>query len=48
MKIGCTLWSLWLKSVRKVLTCPWEQLEGSVGAVFSSWMNDRAIVYRRK
>ena len=28
-------------------TCPWEQLEGSVGAVFSSWMNDRAIVYRR-
>ena len=29
-------------------TCPWEQLEGSVGAVFGSWMNDRAIVYRRK
>ncbi len=29
-------------------TCPWKQLEGSVGAVFSSWMNDRAIVYRRK
>ena len=29
-------------------TCPWEQLDGSVGAVFSSWMNDRAIVYRRK
>ena len=29
-------------------TCPWQQLEGSVGAVFSSWMNDRAIVYRRK
>ncbi len=29
-------------------TCPWEQLEGSVGAVFSSWMNDRATVYRRK
>ena len=28
--------------------CPWEQLEGSVGAVFGSWMNDRAIVYRRK
>ncbi|MAE30975.1 MAG: pyruvate, phosphate dikinase [Verrucomicrobiales bacterium] len=27
---------------------PWEQLLGSVGAVFSSWMNDRAIVYRRK
>ncbi len=27
---------------------PWKQLEGAVGAVFSSWMNDRAIVYRRK
>ena len=29
-------------------TCPWEQLWGSVGAVFGSWMNDRANVYRRK
>src|SRR6201995_4122576 len=27
---------------------PWEQLQGSIGAVFGSWMNDRAIVYRRK
>ncbi len=27
---------------------PWQQLHGSVGAVFGSWMNDRAIVYRRK
>jgi pyruvate, orthophosphate dikinase len=27
---------------------PWAQLEGSIGAVFGSWMNDRAIVYRRK
>jgi len=27
---------------------PWDHLRGSVGAVFSSWMNDRAIVYRRK
>ncbi len=27
---------------------PWKQLWGSTGAVFSSWMNDRAIVYRRK
>ena len=26
----------------------WEQLMGAVGAVFGSWMNDRAIVYRRK
>ncbi len=25
-----------------------EQLKGAVGAVFGSWMNDRAIVYRRK
>lgn len=28
--------------------CPWEQLQGAVGAVFGSWMNDRAIVYRHK
>ncbi len=27
---------------------PWEQLDGAAGAVFGSWMNDRAIVYRRK
>ncbi len=26
---------------------PWEQLWGSVGAVFESWMNDRAIYYRK-
>ncbi len=26
---------------------PMEQLWGAVGAVFSSWMNDRAIVYRK-
>ncbi|MBN38812.1 MAG: pyruvate, phosphate dikinase [Opitutae bacterium] len=36
------------RSGRDFPTCPWQQLEGSVGAVFSSWMNDRAIVYRRK
>jgi pyruvate,orthophosphate dikinase len=29
-------------------TKPWDQLMGAVGAVFGSWMNDRAIVYRRK
>lgn len=28
--------------------CPWEQLKGAVGAVFGSWNNDRAIVYRQK
>ena len=27
---------------------PWEQLRGAAGAVFGSWMNDRAIGYRRK
>src|SRR5882757_5512874 len=27
---------------------PWEQLKGAAGAVFGSWMNDRATVYRRK
>nr|WP_256200204.1 pyruvate, phosphate dikinase [Verrucomicrobium spinosum] len=29
-------------------TNPWDQLNGAVGAVFGSWNNDRAIVYRRK
>ena len=27
---------------------PFDQLMGAVGAVFGSWMNDRAIVYRQK
>jgi len=27
---------------------PWDQLTGAIGAVFGSWMNDRAMVYRRK
>ncbi|MFN5961288.1 MAG: pyruvate, phosphate dikinase [Verrucomicrobiota bacterium] len=27
---------------------PWDQLRGAAGAVFGSWMNDRAIVYRRQ
>ena len=29
-------------------TDPWQQLKGAIGAVFNSWMNDRANVYRRK
>ncbi|MEO8429692.1 MAG: pyruvate, phosphate dikinase, partial [Verrucomicrobiota bacterium] len=29
-------------------TDPWNQLKGAIGSVFGSWMNDRAIVYRRK
>jgi pyruvate,orthophosphate dikinase len=29
-------------------TDPWVQLKGAIGAVFGSWMNDRAIVYRAK
>ena len=29
-------------------TDPWKQLHGAAGAVFGSWMNDRAIVYRHK
>lgn len=28
-------------------TDPWEQLWGAITAVFDSWMNDRAILYRR-
>ena len=40
------------KAVKKVTgkdfpTDPWEQLWGSVAAVFNSWNNDRAIFYRR-
>ncbi len=27
--------------------CPWEQLWGAVMAVFNSWMNERAILYRK-
>ncbi len=27
---------------------PWKQLWGAISAVFGSWMNDRAVVYRRK
>ncbi|MBX7157982.1 MAG: pyruvate, phosphate dikinase [Verrucomicrobiae bacterium] len=27
---------------------PWEQLLGAIGAVFGSWNNERAIIYRRK
>jgi len=33
---------------RQFPNSPWDQLKGAVGAVFGSWMNDRAIVYRRK
>jgi pyruvate,orthophosphate dikinase len=29
-------------------TDPLDQLDGAIGAVFSSWMNPRAIVYRQK
>jgi pyruvate,orthophosphate dikinase len=32
---------------REFPTDPWEQLEISIEAVFKSWNNDRAIVYRR-
>jgi pyruvate,orthophosphate dikinase len=29
-------------------TDPVKQLEGAIGAVFNSWMNERAIIYRQK
>ena len=35
------------KTGKNFPTDPWEQLWGSVGAVFESWMNDRAIYYRK-
>jgi pyruvate,orthophosphate dikinase len=36
------------RSAKEFPQDPWKQLWGAVGAVFGSWMNDRAIVYRRK
>ena len=36
-----------LKTGNEFPSDPWQQLWGSVGAVFESWMNDRAIYYRR-
>ncbi len=36
-----------LKTGKTFPTDPWEQLWGSVMAVFGSWNNDRAILYRR-
>lgn len=33
---------------REFPACPWEQLQGAISAVFGSWQNDRAIVYRQK
>ena len=36
-----------LKTGNEFPSDPWEQLWGSVGAVFESWMNDRAIYYRK-
>ncbi|MCX6237195.1 MAG: pyruvate, phosphate dikinase [Bacteroidia bacterium] len=37
-----------LKKTRKDFPSdPWEQLWGAIGAVFESWMNDRAIYYRK-
>jgi pyruvate,orthophosphate dikinase len=36
------------RAERDFPAAPWDQLLGAVGAVFGSWMNDRAVVYRRK
>ena len=36
------------RSGKNFPSSPWDQLLGAIGAVFGSWMNDRAIVYRRK
>ncbi len=36
------------KTAKTFPTDPWEQLKGSIAAVFNSWNNDRAIVYRQK
>jgi pyruvate,orthophosphate dikinase len=36
------------RSGREFPTNPYDQLRGAIGAVFGSWNNDRAIVYRQK
>jgi len=35
------------KTGKKFPTDPWEQLWGAIFAVFDSWMNERAIIYRK-
>ncbi len=54
--LGAESWqeviALYKKAVEKKLSKPFpqdpqDQLWGAIGAVFSSWMNDRAITYRR-
>jgi len=44
--------SLFKAKIKEVLhkefpTDPWEQLYGAIYAVFESWMNDRAVLYRK-
>ncbi len=36
-----------VKTGKEFPSDPWEQLWGAIGAVFESWMNDRAIYYRK-
>jgi pyruvate,orthophosphate dikinase len=36
------------RSGRDFPSNPYEQLKGAIGAVFGSWMNERAIIYRQK
>jgi len=46
--VGCFKQLVKKRTGKDFPTDPWEQLDGAVSAVFGSWMNDRAIVYRRK
>jgi len=41
-------WLIHQRTGKEFPADPWKQLDGATGAVFGSWMNDRAIVYRRK
>src|SRR4029078_1243010 len=36
------------RTEKELPAVPFDQLQGAVGAVFSSWMNERAIIYRQK
>jgi len=39
---------IWERTGKEFPTDPLKQLEGAIGAVFGSWMNERAVIYRQK
>jgi pyruvate,orthophosphate dikinase len=39
---------IWERTGKEFPIDPMKQLEGAIGAVFGSWMNERAVLYRQK